>query len=70
MARHGEQGVAEGWAAGAVVRTERLGTLTGLIDNSTLFTAIPPPNRAQRVVLEHRQVGAPRSRSTPSCRVA
>ena len=48
--------MAEGWAAGAVVRTDRLGTLSKVMDNTTLLTAIPPPSRALRVVLDHRKV--------------
>ena len=47
-------GTAEGWAAGAVLRVERLGTLSDVVDSATIFTAIPPPSRALRVVLAHR----------------
>jgi enolase len=45
-------GVAEGWAAGAVMRPAVLGTLTELLDNATMFTTIKP--KALRLVLAHR----------------
>ena len=73
-------GVAEGWAAGCVLRPDKLGSLTDVIDNSSLFTAIPPPHRALRVVLAHRPVlvfgpsprpsrpPLPRTRSACACK--
>jgi len=47
-------GVAEGWADGVVMRPEKLGTVTDVLDNATMFTALAPPARALRVVLAHR----------------
>ena len=47
-------GVAEGWAAGAVLSAASLGTLSDVLDNATMFTAIRPPARALRVLLAHR----------------
>uniref|UniRef100_A0A7S0HG12 phosphopyruvate hydratase n=2 Tax=Hanusia phi TaxID=3032 RepID=A0A7S0HG12_9CRYP len=46
-------GVAEGWAMGAVLSPEKLGTLTDLIDYGTIFTLLKP--RAQRLVLTSRK---------------
>ena len=45
-------GVAEGWAAGAMLRPEVLGTLTNVTDAVCLFTALQP--EASRVILHHR----------------
>lgn len=55
LTRRGLQSVAEGWAAGVVMRPEKLGTVTDVLDNASLFTAIAAPSRALRVVLAHRE---------------
>ena len=54
VTHQGVQGVAEGWADGVVMRPEKLGTVTDVLDNATMFTALAPPARALRVVLAHR----------------
>eukprot|EP00288_Rhodomonas_lens_P002744 CAMPEP_0177727742 /NCGR_PEP_ID=MMETSP0484_2-20121128/20487_1 /TAXON_ID=354590 /ORGANISM="Rhodomonas lens, Strain RHODO" /LENGTH=325 /DNA_ID=CAMNT_0019240423 /DNA_START=17 /DNA_END=990 /DNA_ORIENTATION=- len=45
-------GVAEGWAGGASLQSEKLHTLSDILDASTLFTFLKP--KASRVVLQHR----------------
>lgn len=45
-------GVAEGWAAGAMLRPEKIGTLTNVTDAVSLFTALRPA--ASRVIMHHR----------------